>query len=427
MWYIGGIFLERDVMPTAKVTIERIKKLPEGQTLWDIELKGFGCKNNKGCKSFLLKYRSGKGRTARQHLYTIGKLGAPWTPETARREAIRLLGRIADGENPSQDRKNQMNIKTVDQAFTLYMEEGAGKKKQSTLKEYQRIYDRFIKNAFSKFRITDVVEKDVSALHVSLSSTPYQANRLVQMLKAFFNWCEKKKLRSKHTNPCIDIERYPEKPCERYLSDSELLRLGEALDNYERDNKYKNTTRKNQSPDTQIENTMMPYIAAAIRLLIFTGARRDEILTLKWSDIDFDRRTIRLQESKTGQKNIYLSPPALDVLNKIPRITGNPYVICGRNDGEHLKNIKDAWGRIRKQAGLQDVRIHDLRHSYASKAVTSGKHMKVIQSLLSHSSIKTTERYAHLSEDPVQTANDQIGSDIANAMTRPKKQNVIKL
>lgn len=203
---------------------------------------------------------------------------------------------------------------------------------------------------------------------------------------------------------------------------------------------------------------------AAIRLLIFTGARRNEILTLNWKDVDFANRLIRLQQSKTGQKTIYLSAPALQILSDIPQIHGNPYVICGAKEKSRLVNIKDPWNRIRKMAtlniwedsqqladlvgkakselptgfridalyalvlklakksninlpvGLMDVRIHDLRHNFASTAVTSGHHLKVIGSLLGQKNTKTTEKYAHLANDPIQLANEAISNRILQSM-----------
>ena len=144
--------------------------------------------------------------------------------------------------------------------------------------------------------------------------------------------------------------------------------------------------------------------------------------------MDLDRRLIRLQESKTGQKTIYLSAPALELLASIPRIQDNPYVLCGKAEGTHIEDIKNQWGRIRKMAGLEDVRIHDLRHNYASTAVTAGQHLKIIGSLLGHKNTLTTERYAHLANDPLQTANETISNRILEAMTtEPKKDNVVSI
>ncbi|MBI3441948.1 MAG: site-specific integrase [Proteobacteria bacterium] len=230
-------------------------------------------------------------------------------------------------------------------------------------------------------------------------------------------------------NPCRHVEKFKEVSRERFLSESEVYALAIALKKYESENKYlKEQPHKKDKNGEQEENYVTPYITAAIRLLLLTGARCNEILTLKWQDVDFERKLIRLQESKTGQKTIYLSAPALKILTDMPRIEGNPYVICGRNEGSHLVNIKDPWGVIRGNAGLSEVRIHDLRHNYASTAVTSGHHLKVIGTLLGHANTKTTEKYAHLANDPLQTANEAISNRILHAMTtKPGKDNVVTI
>lgn len=415
-------------MPAKKITIKTVQSLQQGETIWDSETKGFGCRCQKQSKTFILKYRDGKGRSARQYLYTIGKLGSPWTPDAARDEAKRLLGCIVNGENPSEDRNKIKESCNVEQAFDLFMKSGEGKKKPRTQAEYQRMYDRFIKKPLGKVRAIDVTQRDIEILHDKHASIPTQANRLLQLLKALFNWCEDKGVRPNYTNPCRGIDKYKEKPCERRLSEEELFKLGEALKQYEQDNRYIKTTRKVKPTEEPALKTVTTYVTAAIRLLILTGARRNEILTLKWSDVDFECNLIRLQESKTGQKTIYLSAPALQVLGEIPRIKGNPYVICGKKEGAHLVNIKDPWMEIRENAGLEGVRIHDIRHNYASTAIITGHHLKVVGALLSHQSSKTTERYMHLSNDPVQSANEAISTRIQATMTtKPTKDNVVKI
>jgi integrase len=162
-----------------------------------------------------------------------------------------------------------------------------------------------------------------------------------------------------------------------------------------------------------------PFVVAAIRLLILTGARLNEILTLKWEWIDFDNSCVRLPDSKTGAKTIYLSPPAMQVLATLPRYEDNPHVICGQKKGACLVNLQKPWDAIRARAGLDKVRIHDLRHSFASIAVASGMSLPMIGKLLGHSQPQTTARYAHLADDPMKLAADQIGKKI-NIMPRLK-------
>ena len=199
-------------------------------------------------------------------------------------------------------------------------------------------------------------------------------------------------------NPCRHVEKYREEKRERFLSVEELSRLGKVLDQEER------------------EAGFMPWIIGAIRLLIFTGARLNEILTLPWAEVDVQRGVSSLADSKTGRKTIYLNPFAVDVLRSLPRLDGNPFVICGGRNGRHLVNLEKPWRAIRARAGLDDVRLHDLRHSFASVAAASGLSLPIIGKLLGHTQPQTTARYAHLSADPLKEANRRIGEEIMRAM-----------
>ncbi len=161
-----------------------------------------------------------------------------------------------------------------------------------------------------------------------------------------------------------------------------------------------------------------PWIAAAVRLLLFTGARLSEILTLRWSEVDFDNGLLRLPDSKTGAKTIYLPPPAIEVLRTLPRIDGDPHVICGAKSGAHLVNLEKPWRQVRKAADLGDVRLHDLRHTFASVAARNGLSLPVIGALLGHSQPATTARYAHPSADPLREAASRIAEEIAGKRGR---------
>ncbi|MCD8566595.1 MAG: site-specific integrase [Alphaproteobacteria bacterium] len=315
------------------------------------------------------------------------------------------------------------------EAFTVYLEKVKTKKSPRTYDNYKYLYEKYIKKELGQFQIDAITRADIARLHHKHANKPHTANRLLALFSTFLTWCERHGHRTEGPNPCRHIEKYRETPRDPgILSEQDLFKLGKALNAYEQENMYlKEQPHKKVKTEQLQENPVTPYVTAAIRLLIFTGARRNEILTLKWENVDFQNRQLRLQESKTGQKSIYLSAPALQLLSTIPRVEGNPYVICGKNEGEHLVNIKNPWGKIRKKAGLEKLRLHDLRHNYASTAVATGHHLKVVGALLGHSEIKTTERYAHLANDPVQTANETVSNRILNAMMgKTSQDNVVK-
>ena len=195
-----------------------------------------------------------------------------------------------------------------------------------------------------------------------------------------------------------------ERTTQRNCAHSKLARLGEVLREAEQD------------------KTLSPYAISAIRLLLLTGARLGEILTLQWDHVDPDHRQLRLPRSKTGPESIYLTTAVAEILQSLPRVKGNPYVIVGERPGAHLVNLQKPWQRIRVRAGFEDVRLHDLRHSYASVGATGGLSLLFVGKLLGHRQASTTQRYAHLAEDPVRQAGEQISETIATALS-PSHEN----
>ncbi|MBZ0216444.1 MAG: site-specific integrase [Fimbriimonadaceae bacterium] len=397
-------------MPSGKITKRSVDAFQPGDKdtfLWDDDLPGFGLKvTPSGRKVYLIQYRMG-GRKGRTRRFTVGMHGV-LTPDRARLEAKKLLGNVAAGRDPADARDKAKATMSVGEVLERFLAEHVDAKlKASTATEYHRTAKLYVRPALRHRLISDVKRSDIARLHHSLKDKPYQANRTVALLSKLFNWAEKHGLRPDGTNPCRHVEKYPEQARERFLSEAELARLGTAL-------------REAQTGETE-----SPWVIAAIRLLSLTGARLGEILTLKWEYVDFDRASLRLPDSKTGQKTIYLNAPALEVLAGVPRLEGNAYVICGDKPGAHLVNLQKPWRRIRKTAGLEDVRLHDLRHSFASVAAAGGLSLPIIGALLGHSLPQTTARYAHLSADPLKAASDAIAGRIASAMTGNEKGEVI--
>jgi integrase len=248
-------------------------------------------------------------------------------------------------------------------------------------------------------KAADVTRQDVIKMMNGLKSTPAAANRALAVLSKMMELAEVWGIRPSNSNPCRHVKKYPESKRERFLNADEFKRLGETL------------------VDAERENVEQPHAIAAFKLLIFTGCRRGEILSLRWDEVDWEHRCLRLTDSKTGPKVVHLNAPALQLLQNIERKKGSPWVIPGRKTGEHLVDVKGPWRRIRKKAGLDGLRIHDLRHSFASIGAVGGVPLQMVGTLLGHSQASTTERYSHLAPDPVKAANEMIGERIAAAMT----------
>jgi len=261
--------------------------------------------------------------------------------------------------------------------------------------EYHAVIRLKIPKSFKRKYIHEITRRDVSRIHQSMSDMKPRANKTVMVLSKFFNWCEQNEYRQDHTNPCRHVKKYKEESRQRFLSHEEQERLKQALLQAEQ------------------EEFATIYTIEAIRMLKFTGARLREILDLKWEFIDYELGVLHLPKSKTGAKTIYLNPLALEVLDRIIKQKDNPYVFCGVKQGQPIINIQKPWRRIRAMADLDDVRLHDLRHTFASVAVMNGMSLPIVGALLGHSKPQTTVRYAHLAADPLREAAEFIGEKMS--------------
>ncbi len=390
-----------------KKVVEETEPAGADLFVWDTEMPGFGVKvTPKGKRIYVCQYRV-MGRTRR---VTLGRHGKAVTIEKARGKAKEYLGQAALGEDPAAEKLDARHGPTVADLADRYLaEHAAEKKKASSLREDTRLINAIVKPKLGSEKALAVERKKISDLHHELRETPYQANRVLALLKKVFNLAERWGLRPDGSNPCRHVEKFPEQKRRRFLSADELGRLGAALSDAERD------------------NTEDPMAIAAIRLLIFTGARLSEILTLTWKMVNVGIGALVLPDSKTGFKTIQLTAPARAVLEALPVIEGNPYVLPGRRRGSHLVGIQHIWERIAAAAKLEDLRLHDLRHSYASIGAAAGLGLPVIGALLGHTEASTTWRYAHLAADPLKAAAEVISGKIEEAMkAEPKKLHVVK-
>jgi integrase len=357
---------------------------------FDDDLKGFGVRvRPSGRKTYFVMMR----HKCVMRRFTIGSHGAV-TAEAARLKAKQIISDLAIDKNPTAEQEAVRNSVTVRSLGERFIDEYVPcHLKPSTAGEYKRCVEIFINPEIGTMKLVSIERTDIAKIHHQLRHIPYQANRVLGVLSIMFNLAESWNLLPAFTNPCRGVKKYKEKKRERFLSREELGRLGEAL---------------------RIEEEFAPSAVACIRLLLLTGCRLGEIQTLKWSYLDLDTCLAFLPDSKTGRKTLYLGSVAVKLLRSIPRRQANPYVISGDVEGQHLTDMQKPWRRIRKLAELPNVRIHDLRHTFASSGVALGQGLPIIGKLLGHSQPQTTARYAHLAASPALEVADKISESLAD-------------
>ena len=372
--------------------VEGLPVCEREELFWDRDLPGFGVRvYPSGAKVYLVQSRTAHG-TRRA---TVGRHGTISADE-ARRRAASMLTRIRAGEEPEP---KPGSGPTVAELAERYLREHVEVYcKPATITGYTQIIQKRIVPALGALALQEVERRHVAELHYKLRKTPVAANDAVGALSRMFNRAEAWGLVPAGSNPCRFVKKYRTRKLERFLTEDEFRRLGETLD------------------EMEAEERIPVHAAAALRLLMLTGCRCGEIVGLCWEDVDLERNEIRLRESKTGPRTVSLSPGAARVLAAIPRTLNNQWVIAGREPGSRLPHIHYYWYLVRKRAGLDDLRIHDLRHSFASRALALGEPLPMIGKLLGHTKIQTTARYAHLAMDSVReaavTVSDSIAADI---------------
>ena len=353
---------------------------------------------------------------------SLGQYGA-LTVEQARRLARETLADVARGADPAARRNAVKEAPTVAALGTDYLSDVDARRKRSTASEYRRLWEKHVSAALGTKRVSDVVSADVARLHRTLGATPYIANRVLALLGAFFAYAERQNFRSKHTNPAHEVEPYTERSRERFLTAAEVGRLGEALPTAERLGLPAAPSRrlKPRGPETSKHRPKSadapipanPFAIAAIRFLLLTGWREGEALTLKWSDVDVEHGRATLPDTKSGKSQRAIGAPARLLLDGLPRLKDSPFVFPGASPNCSLVDISRVWYAVRYAAKLDDVRLHDLRHSFASVSASSGESLLVIGKLLGHRKAATTAKYAHLSDDPVRAAADSASGQVS--------------
>ena len=401
--------------------------------VWDAALAGFGLRiQTTGAKSYVVKYRAGTGRGAPTRRVTLSRVGKI-TPDEARTFAKKTLGSVAHGADPAAQRAAEKRASTLAEAAEQFLiEHVEAKRSASSASSYRDLLVRLALPEIGKRKADKITSAEIQRLHSKNAHTPYQANRLLRVLSSLFTFAGKAHVVPVGFNPCRGIEYFPEEGRERYLTTQELALIGEAIREAETIGlpyavDETKPTAKHAPKEGSRRTVIGPHAAAALRLLIFTGARLREILHLKWEHVDYERGLLLLPTSKTGKKTIVLNAPALAVLDTLPRTSG--FVIAGASVDSPRSDLKKPWKAVAARAGLSGVRIHDLRHTHASVGAGAGLGLPIIGKLLGHTQSATTQRYAHLDNDPLRKASENIGSRLAAAMGEVKapRQNVTSL
>ena len=376
-----------------RISKRAVDALPLGErdtVFWDRDLPGFGVRvYPSGRRIYIVQCRGPSG-IRRVSLGEHGDLA----PAQARKRARAAIGRIKRGEEPVPVREPEA-APTVADLGERYMEAHAAVNCNAETREsYRAALRNHILPALGTKPVADVRRSDAEALHYALRDRPRQANRVLDVLSKMFALAEDWGLAPSGGNPCRFVVRYRRGMRERYLTEDEYRRVGREL-----------CVLETESP-------VRARAAAALRLLMLTGCRLTEVLTLKWDDIDRKTGEIRLRDAKMGARMVMLTPAALRVLTEMRRVPRSPWVFAGRTAETRLTNLTKPWHRVRARAGIGDVRIHDLRHSYASRALALGEGLTMIGRLLGHTDVGSTARYAHLARDAEKVAVARVGGSI---------------
>ncbi|MYG65308.1 MAG: tyrosine-type recombinase/integrase [Gammaproteobacteria bacterium] len=399
---------EKQYRTLTKRTVDRLSVRERDMVFWDRDIPGFGVRvYPSGAKVYVVQTRaSGKSRRV-----TIGRHGEV-SPDQARRDAVEAISALKSGRPVSKEEGNEPTV--ADLAERYLREYVAVFTKKTTGDLYRHILGKNILPVLGSLKVSAVEKDDILSFQYGLRDTPTTANRALDVLKKMFGLAELWEMIPSGGSPCRSVRRYRRdaKP-ERFLTPEELASLGRTLE---------------IAPEKGIATF---HATAAIRLLVLTGCRRNEILELRWEDLDFDVGEFRLRDSKAGPRMVPMPQAVAEVFlelkravetedGKTPigkktrtRFRNSPWVFPGVRTRSHMVNLNAGWQRIRAHADLKDVRLHDLRHTYASRALSLGEGLPMIGRLLGHRDIGSTARYAHLARESVRNSTAKVAESIA--------------
>ncbi|MCA1300682.1 tyrosine-type recombinase/integrase [Stappia indica] len=414
-----------------KTAVERAEPRERDYMVWCGKMQGFGCRVwPSGKKTFVAQYRVA-GRERKKTIGTYGVL----TVEQARKEAEKYLALARTGQDLAGEERRARAEMSVGELCSEYLRHGVALKKGSTVKTDIGRINGHILPLLGRKKISAVTRADIERfMHdVAKGKTAKDrkiekgrsiirggegtATRTVRLLGGVFSYAITQGYLT--ANPCAGVKKFPDKSNERYLTQDEIDRLGATLTVAEMVGlpwHLNDGARSKHRPKAEqnLREKVSPHVTGAIRLLLLTGCRLREILHLKWREVDFQRKDLDLPDSKTGRKVVYLSDAALEVLRALPKV--GTYVVLGKQPDKPRSDLKRPWERISRHAGIEDVRLHDLRHTFASVQVQRGASLPMIGALLGHKSTSTTARYAHLADDPLRRALNAGSESLTGAM-----------
>jgi integrase len=371
-----------------------------------------------GSKRWRLYFRTADGRQRRQIIGDALQL----RPEDARERARELIVDVAKGADPAAERTERRQAPTVGELCDAYLEQARTSKKPRTVAMDELMIEKWIKPQWGSRKAASIGPKDAERLHASLKDTPARANRVRALVSHMFGMAERWGWHE-GPNPTKHVKRYPEKPTHRPLSEIELKRLGRVLDEWPHEERQATRVQRGERrgetvmrPPTEEEQAERRRMADVIRLITLTGCRKGEILELTWPEVDLDSALIRLIDAKAGARVVWLSAPAVAILRRQERAALTPYVFPGRKQGRPIGGLQRAWEAIRKRAGLEDVRTHDLRHTAGAHAAAKGLGQAQIARLLGHRQTRTADIYTQPHADPAARAAELVGEGLADAL-----------
>jgi integrase len=414
-----------------KRVVDGLKARGSEYAVWDAQMPGFGVRvRPTGAKSYVVVYRAGSGRGAPVRRYTIASVGKI-APESARTRAKTILGQVAHGHDPAGDRTTERGTPTIAELVDRFMSEHVEpKRKPGTARFYKDILERIVKSELGASKADKVTRAVIARLHSKLRKTPFQANRTLAVVGSMYAFAQRIGAVPEGTNPARKIDKFKEERRERFLTSAELEQLGMAIREAETKgipwevNEAKPEARHLPKPKNRFTK-IDPFAAAALRLLLFTGCRLREILHLKWEHVDLERGFLFLADSKSGRKTVILNAPALALLTSLKRI--GSYVVPGDDPEKPRADLKRPWEAVSSRAGFDGVRLHDLRHTYASFGAGGGLGLPIIGKLLGHTQASTTARYAHLGDDPLRRGAEHIGGRISAALDGKRGGSVVAM